>query len=759
MSKPIDEQSVSTTTDAVEYDHHNDYEILIRYIRDKVDQLLSVMGTLPLRAEELDDSALLSIDPIGIIADAFQQILQHNEKTNENLQLVNDEIGAILDTVGAAIIMVDADLSIKVHNRQSDELFIKECMPVSGSKLCDCLRGGCEYIELTVFESAINEGIKQRKNNIIIGERYYDLIITPLKNNEKQVVSLIMAFFDTTERKQTEEKLRLGAAVFEHALEGVLVTDSNNTIVAVNDAFLNITGYDSDELIGKNPKVLQSGMHGKDFYKEFWRSIKSRGYWKGEVWDRKKSGEVFPALQTISVIKRDDGSISNYISIMSDITKLKESQDRLDYLAFHDPLTGLPNRILFNDRLTQSIEKSKRDSTKLAVLFIDLDRFKNINDTLGHAVGDKILEEVAQRLSSNVRKIDTVARLGGDEFILILEGVEHSEDVGYFVNKLFRVFKHPFYVENHELHLSSSIGISMYPADGENVETLVKNADAAMYRAKDQGRNGFCFFTEELSKNAFEKLTLEANLRKAISLDQFSLYYQPQYLIESGELVSAEALIRWNHPEMGNIPPDRFIPLAEETGLILQIGEWVVYESCRQLREWRSTDYDLGHVAINVSSLQIQRGDIINNILDATSLYKLQLSDIAIEVTESVIMENTDEAITVLRDLKDLGVTIAIDDFGTGYSSLGYLKRLPVDILKIDRNFIKDVDENTEDYAIAKAILSLAEILQLDVIAEGVEKESHLVFLKRHECKLAQGYYFSYPLPAEKFETLLKTQP
>lgn len=564
--------------------------------------------------------------------------------------------------------------------------------------------------------------------------------------------------FDVTRQREDFNRQKLSAVVLENTSEGVVVTDHNNRIIEVNEALLHITGYEREELLGQEPNILSSGTHDRDFYAEVWEQLQNQGVWRGEIWDRRKNGELFSAWQTINMIRNDAGEVLNYVSIFSDISAIRQSQEKLDFLAYHDPLTSLPNRVLFMDRLTQALEKSAREKTKLAIIFIDLDRFKNINDTLGHALGDKLLVDAASRFLMNIRKSDTVARLGGDEFVVLLENIESDEHIVYFAEKLLNTFIDPFVINENHLHLSLSMGICISPDDGRDVETLLKNADAAMYRAKEQGRNGFQFFTSELSRKAHEKLTLETNLRQAIEKNQLDLHYQPQNQLKNGSITSAEALLRWSHPELGMIPPDRFIPIAEETGLIVPIGDWVITRACEQLRQWREAGYEIQQIAINVSGVQLQRGDLVRHILSTCDYYQLSVSDLELEITESILMQDTDSAIRILTELQKHGATITIDDFGTGYSSLGYLKRLPVNKLKIDRDFIRDIVSDPEDAAIVRAILAMAENLQLTVIAEGVEEKTHCDFLQAQRCTIGQGYYFSRPVPAAEFQKLLEQE-
>ncbi len=566
---------------------------------------------------------------------------------------------------------------------------------------------------------------------------------------------LIAMARDIGERTQAEEKYRLLAAVVECTAEGVLISDTENRIVAVNKAFTRITGYDEAEVLGQNPNLLRSGRHEADFYDRLWQALREHGVWEGELWDRRKNGEVFPTWSTISAVLDGQRRVTNYVSVFSDISTLKQSQQQLDYLAHHDPLTHLPNRLLLNDRLDHALHRAHRDGHQVAVLFLDLDRFKNVNDSLGHPVGDELLQAAAKRIQQAIREDDTVARLGGDEFIIVMEDIHEVQHVAVLAQKLMDAFAAPFPVQGHELHLTLSMGVSLYPRDGQDSATLIRNADAAMYRAKEEGRNDYQFYTEALTTAVFARLTLEAALRQALDGDQLVVHYQPQYHLGTGRLCGAEALVRWQHPELGLMAPDKFIPLAEETGLIVRLGDWVLRHACRQARAWREAGLGLERISVNVSGLQFQRGDIVSSVLQALEDSWLEARHLELEITESFIMQKAELAISMLDTLKAIGVSIAIDDFGTGYSSLSYLKRLPIDKLKIDRSFVRDIPQDGNDAAITQAVLALGHSLQLAVVAEGVETAEQRDFLRALKCTEAQGYLYSRPLPAEEFERML----
>ncbi len=559
---------------------------------------------------------------------------------------------------------------------------------------------------------------------------------------------------DISDRKKADEELRQFAAVVKNTAEAVIVSNAENKIIAINGAFTEITGYTAEDVLGQDPSLLKSHKHDPSFYQTMWASIHTADLWQGEIWDRRKNGEIFPAWQTISVVRDTNGHLTNYVSVLSDISTIKRSQEKLDYLAHHDPLTALPNRLLFNDRLEHALNRAEREAKHVAILFLDLDRFKNINDSLGHPVGDLLLQEAAKRIIHLVRKEDTIARLGGDEFIILIDEVNGAQDVAQLAEKIIAAFREPFRVKEHELHLTVSAGISLYPQDGEDGDTLVRNADAAMYRAKEEGRNDYQFYTTALTTAVFERLTMETALRHALENNEFVLYYQPQYQLETGQLIGAEALIRWCHPEMGLVLPARFVPLLEESGLIEPIGEWVLRTACRQMKQWSEAGLSLQHMAVNVSGLQVQRGAFVDAVRDVLEETGLQPQQLELEITETYIMQRTEWAIGILDKLKLLGVRMAIDDFGTGYSSLSYLKRLPVDKLKIDGSFVRDIPADPNDEAIVRAVVALGQALQLKVNAEGIETDEQRVFLKALGCHEGQGFLFSKPLPAAEFEEL-----
>ncbi|MBD8096397.1 EAL domain-containing protein [Pseudomonas fluorescens] len=587
--------------------------------------------------------------------------------------------------------------------------------------------------------------------------RLCELSSRPLPIGEEDCMLVIAR--DITERQQMQEKLQQAATVFESTAEGVLITDTRQNISAVNRAFSEITGYSEAEALGHTPRLLASGLHDSAFYAAMWHQLTTQGHWQGEISNRRKNGELYPSWLTISAVRNRDQVVTHFVAVFADISSLKLAQARLDYQAHHDPLTGLPNRTLFESRLQAALNGQQESGNQGAVLFLDLDRFKHINDSLGHPVGDLLLKDIAVRLKEQLRDIDTVARLGGDEFIILLPGLQQASDAQYLANKLLDCFTPPFQAGEHEFFISASIGTSLYPQDGTDVATLVKNADAAMYRSKAKGRNRVESYTRDLTAQANERVALEHELRRAIEREELSLYYQPKRSLITHELIGAEALIRWHHPTFGDVPPEHFIALAEENGTILQIGDWVLEQACRQLHAWQGAFENFGPLSVNLAGAQLRHPNLLSRIEQLLRDYRLEPGCLQLEITENFIMSQAEEALAVLHQLKGLGVQLAIDDFGTGYSSLSYLKRLPLDFLKIDQSFVRGLPDDPHDAAIVRAIIALGHSMQFTIIAEGVENPAQQAFLAAEGCEQMQGYIVSLPLPPELFaETFLRTR-
>jgi diguanylate cyclase (GGDEF)-like protein/PAS domain S-box-containing protein len=724
------------------------YQAAIRYIRAKVDQLLTLMGTRPLRHEELDDDTLLELDPIGIVGDSFGQVIAHLNETNLALELARGEIRAIFDAIPAAVIVVGADDRVDDCNRQAREWFFgaAEADQVVGRPLTEV----CVCAELS-------HGRRPEPGETRLSGRIYQVVTSTVAGPDAAGGKAVYLLFDVTPLKQAETGLRLHAKVFEHLGEGIMITDLDDRIVEVNPAFCRITGHDEADLLGQGPELLDSGLHEPAFFDDVGRRVREHGWWKGEVYLRRRDGGIVPLLRTISEVRDQPGGLTHHLSILTDITSLKETQTRLDFLAHHDVLTSLPNRLLFNDRLEQAIAHAVRDQDRFALLFIDLDRFKNINDSLGHHIGDLFLVEVAERMKTLVRRSDTVARVGGDEFVVLMERVGGQEDAFRLADKVIAALKQPIQVSGHELHMGCSIGIALFPEDGEDAIALMKNADSAMYRAKDAGRDGYARFSHELSEDARARLALENALRVAVRDEDFELHYQP-ILDAGGRVVAAEALVRWpNGPEGAN-QPGQFIPLAEETRLILALGDWVLREAVEQYRRWRDAGLGLDYLSVNISAIQAGHPNFADRMIALLDNSGLDGGGIQIELTENVLMDDIEYSRAVLEHLRGHGVRTAIDDFGTGHSSLAYLTRLPIDSLKVDRCFVRDIPADTNAAAIAAAVIGLARTLGMSTIAEGIETAEQEAYLLGVGCDCLQGFRYGRPMPAGVFEDWLRNR-
>jgi len=563
-----------------------------------------------------------------------------------------------------------------------------------------------------------------------------------------------------TEQKQTENQLRVAAAAFE-THDAIMITDADANIMRVNHAFELITGYSEEEVIGKNPRILQSGQHDEEFYKNMWKELMRTGLWNGEVWDRSKSGIIYPKQSTITAVKNDKGETVQYVAVFTNIAERKKAEDEIYHLAFYDVLTGLPNRRLLHDRLDVALSVSGRTHQYGALLFLDLDNFKTLNDTLGHEYGDMLLIEVANRLKFSVREADTVARLGGDEFVVLLENIsENQEDasqkVAHIAEKIRTILADPYQLNENMRHTSPSIGVCLFFDHDVLVDELLKRADMAMYQAKSSGRNRVCFFDPHMQRLMEARAALESDLRIALVEGQLQLHYQIQ-LDQERHPIGAEALVRWAHPQRGMVSPSDFIPVAEESSLILEIGHWVLDTACRQIALWSKYEQTCSLVlAVNISAQQFMQPDFVEQIAGMLQKHQIEASSLKLELTESVVLDDLDSVVDKMLALRNvLGVTLSLDDFGTGYSSLSYLKQLPLDQIKIDQSFVRDMTTDTSDAMMVKNIIDMAHNFGLNVIAEGVETEDQLTLLKKNGCMSYQGYLFSKPIPIEQFDMFL----
>ena len=549
-----------------------------------------------------------------------------------------------------------------------------------------------------------------------------------------------------------QERLRQAAVVFDCTREGVLVSDSRGVIVHVNRALVEITGYPVDEVLGQRPSLFKSGRHGPEFYQSIYKSLQQSGEWHGEIWNRRKSGEVYPQWQTVRSITDSKGRVSHFVAVFSDISAIKNSQTELARLVHHDPLTDLPNRLLFTDRTEQALASAQRHQSGCALLMIDLDHFKIINDSLGHNVGDLLLKAVAERLLRVFGKGFTVARLGGDEFAVLVDSCGQVSQAAVLAQQVLEVMKGAFDVDKHQLFISASVGISVFPSDALNAEQLLRNADSALFKAKSSGREGYALYTEELTAHAQYRIEVASDLRRALEQHELRVFYQPVHNLQTSRLIGVEALVRWEHPLRGLLSPGEFIPIAERTGLIAEIDAWVLEQACWQMVQWQGAGVELSFVAVNISSRLFARPELfalVSTVLADTGLDPALLE---LEVTESAVMDNSQVALEQMHRLRALGLRLAIDDFGTGFSSLLRLKRLPVQKLKIDQGFVAGLPGDNDDVAIVRAVIALGQSMGLQVHAEGIEQIGQAQFLLDLDCNLGQGYWFGRPIPASELD-------
>ncbi len=682
------------------------------------------------------------------------------KRANAILEKEQSQLKALLQTIPALIWMKDPSGVYLTCNHYFERLFGTTEAEILGKTDYDFVSAAQadSFRENDKKAMASNGAVTNEEWVTYTDDGHQELletIKTPVYNVSGELIGVLGIARNISERVRAEEQLRIAATAFE-SQEGMVITDAKGLILRVNQSFTEICGYTEAEVLGKNPRFLKSRRHTQDFYREMWESIALTGRWQGEIWDRRKNGEEYPKWLTVSAVKNAHGIVTNYIGAHYDITARKKAEEKIHELAFFDQLTGLPNRTLLLDRLRQSMTASSRSGECGALLFLDLDNFKALNDTLGHDVGDLLLKQVGQRIVATVRAIDTTARLGGDEFVIVLTNLNadiqvaatQTETVGI---KVLAALNKPYYLKETTYHCTPSIGATIFTGMQSDIEALLKQADIAMYRAKDAGRNRLRFFDPEMEVIVVERATLEKDLRTAILEKQFTLYYQGQVTADS--LTGVEALIRWQHPVRGLVSPREFIPLAEETGLIISLGQWVLEAACQQLALWGSKpEMSLLTMAVNVSAHQFHHPDFVSQVLETLRITGTPPHQLKIELTESLLVSNVEDTIEKMVVLKSWGIGFSLDDFGTGYSSLSYLKRLPLDQLKIDQSFVRDILTDPNDAAIARTVIALADNLGLGVIAEGVESAEQRDFLTEAGCHAFQGYFFSRPLPIIEFE-------
>ena len=661
----------------------------------------------------------------------------------------------MLDQIRDSVITMDLDGYIIGWNQGAEALFGYTRSEIIGKNILALYADAAD--DDALFNAFLENGshemtVRRRKKS---GEIFWASVSLSVAQDEAGNPSGLIGYVvDISDRLAAKEKLHLHAKIFEHNSEAVLVTDAGERIISANQAFSAITGYAQNEMLGKPMEALSARPDETLLSGEIRDRLGASGRWTGELQLQRNNGEAFPAAVSISSVLDTHGKLGHYLVVFSDITQRKEAERQIYRLAYYDPLTALPNRTLFYSLLEQALAEAHRNRTHGALLFLDLNRFKNINDSFGHAPADIILQEVGRRLSMTLRQEDIISRVGGDEFVIALLDISRREHAGHVAQKLLASLAEPFFIEQHEVMLSASIGISTFPEDGRDTETLIKNADVAMYRAKKLGNSTHVFYSQEMNLRSLDQLKLESSLRRAIERSEFRLHYQPQLDLVSGRINGAEALLRWQHPQHSMISPAQFIPVAEETGLIIPIGEWVIDAACRQIREWIDRGLPPVRIAVNLSARQFSAA-LPKTVLGIIARHGIPSDSLELEITESMLMHSADSVVAMMREFGEAGILMALDDFGTGYSSLSYLKRFPIDNLKIDQSFVRGIPADQDDSAIARAIISMAKNLRLSVIAEGVETAEQLAFLREAGCDEIQGYYFSRPLPADEFAALL----
>ena len=620
---------------------------------------------------------------------------------------------------------------------------------------------GYEHGALDYIQKPIDNATLLAKVSVFLELRAQKKQLQNKNSQLQEEIQLRLAI--ETELREKQHELTLASKIYEFG-QASLITDSSGTILKVNAEFTEITGYSEQEVIGKNPNILSSGRHDNVFYKQMWNEIKTDGVWRGEIWNKRKNGDVYAEYQTITKITNDHGETTNFIASFTDITEKKNREDHIHYLAHYDSLTGLPNRAVFVDQITKELARCLRHNQTGAVLFLDLDRFKNINDSFGHQVGDEVLIQFSNRLLASVRVEDTVARISGDEFIILIsdisEGMGATAQIAETVAvKIIESLKEPMNIGNNELIISTSIGISLFPsAQMETVESIIKQADTALYNAKEEGRNSVRFFNPQMETLAIHRMTMESALRKALQGQELMMYYQPKYDVHTGQLSGAEALMRWHHPDLGFVSPGDFIPIAEDSGLIIELSEWMIEDVCQKIQQWQTQGLmsNLQSISINISPRHFRERNFGQRLLEMISKYAIPPEYIELEITENIVISSIDDVCEKLNELKKYKIKVSIDDFGTGYSSISYLQKLPIDTLKIDRSFIDHIDENKNNQALVTAIIAMAKAFNLSIVAEGVETQAQLDYLENNKCDLFQGFLKSPAVDSVEFHKLLE---
>ena len=691
---------------------------------------------------------------LGISEDITEQKLAR-EKLYESEELFR----TITENAGDLIAMLDTNGRRIYNNPAYRQVFGDHLAKANLDSFAEIHPEDRERI-MAIFDRTVATGVGERAEYRFLlpgGEiRYIESEGSVIRDANEKISKVVVVSRDITERRAADEKLRLAARVFENSGEGIIVTDAASNILMVNRAFTTATRYAADEVIGKNPRILSSGEQEPQFYHNMWKSVNETGEWHGEVLNRRKTGEIYTQWLTLAAVYNHAGVVTNYVGTFIDLTARKQTEERLHFLAFYDALTELPNRVLLVDRLDRALMQAKHTGDRVAVMFLDVDRFSVVNETLGHTCGDLLLKEVSKRLRDCVRPHDSVARVGGDEFTIVVSGAGHPDEVNKIAQDILLAMARPFLLQTNEVFVSASIGISLFPDDGDSSAVLLKNADSAMHRAVELGGNNFRFYTLDMNAKSYERMLLGIDLRHAIERGELQVHYQPLVDIGSGKIVGAEALLRWWRQDFGMVPPAAFVPLLEETGLIIPVSEWVLKTACIQCKCWLESGFPDMFVAVNFSAQQFERPGVVADVGRLIAEAGLDPHHLEIELTEGILMSHAEETIKALRGLKASGIKLSVDDFGTGYSSLSYLKRFPLDTLKIDRSFVSDLPDEPDAVAIVNAIVAMGHSLNLKIIAEGVENREQIDFLREIGCEMMQGYYLGRALQQDDFLRLLQ---
>jgi len=737
---------------------------ILRYFLKPIETLSAIIEKTTDYLPDLPDKLLNRKDEVGLLACNFASLMQRLSSSYNNLFKEKEFNQVTLDSIADAVIVTDEKGCIQYMNYVAEQLtgwLTNEVKGQSIKNIFSIINATTRNPVPNPIDTVLTTGEVVYLNNHTIlisrgGTEYHiSDSAAPIRKEDNNILGVVLVFNDVSERKQAEEKIRTLYQAIEQSPVSVMITDINANIEYVNSTFEQNTGYLSAEVIGQNPRILKSGKEPEQFYHEMWQTITSGKAWWGEVMNRKKNGELYWENAHIAPVLDESGSIRNYLAVKEDITLRKQQEETILHQAHHDALTDLPNRFLSLDRLSQLISEAQRSHKLVTVLFIDLDDFKKINDTLGHDAGDKLLIEAAARLRSGVRDGDTVGRLGGDEFIVLLGGLSDVTDARPVVENLLSRFRDAFRIDGRELMITASVGVSVYPNDGDNPSKLLRNADSAMYHSKDEGRNTYSYFTDAMNKDVSRRLALEEQMHGALDRGEFYLCYQPKVDVTSCNIVGVEALLRWNNPALGEITPDEFIPIAEQTGLIVPIGQFVLTQALEMMAGWKQKYKQPFTMAVNLSPRQFRDHNLVTFIKNAMAQSGVLDESLELEITEGVLMSGHTHIDKALAAIHDLGIFLSMDDFGTGYSSLSYLRRYPFDVLKIDRSFINDITVDIADRELVNAAIAMAHSLGLKVVAEGVETEEQLALLVTQGCDIGQGYLFSKPVGAEEITEML----